>query len=183
VKIIVISCSLHPHSRSYVLARQAVVDLETFGVDVQLYDLRDHALPFCDAVAAHEAPAVQHFTNVIQAADAVLMAVPIYNYAVNATAKNLVELVLDAWNNKLVGFLCAAGGRASYMSVMSLANSLMLDFRCLIVPCFVYATEADFADDRTVKMQIGSADIRNRVTELAETTVRLATALAWVDAQ
>jgi FMN reductase len=38
--------------------------------------------------------------------------------------------------NKVVGFLCAAGGKSSYMSVMRLANSLMLDFRCLIIPHF-----------------------------------------------
>jgi hypothetical protein len=44
--------------------------------------------------------------------------------------------------------ICAAGGGSSYMSVMGLANSLMLDFRCLIIPRFVYAKGDDFASQK-----------------------------------
>ncbi|MDP6500219.1 MAG: hypothetical protein QF847_03295 [Candidatus Marinimicrobia bacterium] len=60
-----------------------------------------------------------------------------YNYDVNAAAKNLLELTGSGWNEKTVGFICNAGGDKSYMSVMSFANSLMLDHRCKIIPCFV----------------------------------------------
>ncbi len=52
----------------------------------------------------------------------------------------MIELAGSAWEDKIVGFLCAAGGMSSYMSVMAYANSLMLDFRCVIIPRFVYAT-------------------------------------------
>ena len=72
---------------------------------------------------------------------AILLATPIYNYDVSAAAKNMVELTGSAWRDKTVGFICAAGGTSSYMSVMGLANSLMLDFRCIILPRFVYATD------------------------------------------
>ena len=41
---------------------------------------------------------------------------------------NLVELTGRLWENKVVGFLCSAGGPGSYMSIMGLANSLMLDY-------------------------------------------------------
>jgi len=177
VNIIVISCSLHPNSRSYVLAQEVVQALRAVHTEASLYDLRDHDLAFCDAVSAHKSPAAQPILTAIREASAVLLAVPIYNYDVNAAAKNLLELGLSAWNGKLVGFLCAAGGRASYMSVMTLANSLMLDFRCLIVPRFVYATGRDFGDDRQETMYIGNADVRERISELATTTVRLARVL------
>ncbi|MEZ4862172.1 MAG: NAD(P)H-dependent oxidoreductase [Caldilineaceae bacterium] len=179
---IVISCSLHPQSRSYVLAYQAVENLRQLGVEAPLYDLRTHPLPFCDAVAAHKRPEAQEIIEAIRGAQTVLMAVPIYNYDVNAAAKNLLELGLRAWNHKLVGFLCSAGGRASYMSVMGFANSLMLDFRCLIVPRFVYATKDDFGDDRQESMYIQSETILARVAELANTTVRLTKALATIEA-
>jgi hypothetical protein len=58
------------------------------------------------------------------------------------------------------------------MSLMPLANSLMLDFRCLIVPRFVYATGGDFADGR-----VTSQKIAGRVAQLASETLRLGTAL------
>jgi len=181
MNIIVISCSLHPQSRSNVLAQQMVSDLATEGVQAELYDLRDYDIDFCDAVTASDKPDARKIISAIDEADAVLMAVPIYNYDVNAAAKNLLEIGLRAWNNKLVGFMCAAGGRASYMSVMIIANSLMLDFRCIIVPRFVYATGDDFADDRTPKMTVSSESVRERITELAQTTVSLNRALQSVD--
>ena len=177
MNILVISCSLHPQSRSYILARQLIQDLHALGASSTLYDLRDLDLPFCDAVSADKTEAAVAIIKAIAEADAILLAVPIYNYDVNAAAKNLLELGMRAWNNKIVGFICAAGGRASYMSVMGLANSLMLDFRCLIVPRFVYATKDDFGDDRLPTMHITSDTIKARLQELAATTVRLATAL------
>ena len=73
------------------------------------------------------------------AASHILFAVPVYNYDVNAVAKNYIELMgEDALGGKTVGFLVSAGGQASYMSIMGFANSLMLDFRCWIVPRFLY---------------------------------------------
>jgi len=77
--------------------------------------------------------------------------------------------------------LCRAGGRSSYMSIMSLANSLMLDFRCFIVPRFVYATGEAFANDRTEEMYLSSAEVKERLHELAEITTRLAGAIESVD--
>ena len=55
----------------------------------------------------------------------------------------------EAWNDEIVGFLCAAGGQSSYMSVIAYANSLILDFRCTIVPRFVFATDNVF-DEKTI---------------------------------
>ena len=75
------------------------------------------------------------------------MAAPVYNYDVSASAKNMIELTGSAWEDKIVGFLCAAGGMSSYMSVMAYANSLMLDFRCVVIPRFVFATGDAFDDE------------------------------------
>jgi FMN reductase len=58
------------------------------------------------------------------------------------------------------------------MSIMSLANSLMLDFRCLIVPRFVYAVGTDFTGD-----EITSAKILERTEELCGEMIRIARAL------
>ena len=75
--------------------------------------------------------------------------------------------------DKIFGFLCAAGGRNSYMSVMSLANSLMLDFRCYIIPKFVYATKNDFKEDKIV-----NSDTKSRIKELGSELIRVSSALS-----
>jgi FMN reductase len=61
------------------------------------------------------------------------------------------------------------------MSIMSLANSLILDFRCLIVPRFVYSIWSDFKDGQMVNEKV-----TERVKQLCAEVVRLATALAPV---
>ena len=78
----------------------------------------------------------------------------------------------DAWSNIIFGFLCAAGGKASYMSVMSLANSLMLDFRCLIIPRFVYTVSDDFTEK-----DITDPKVKTQVKELAKELIRICTVL------
>ena len=129
--------------------------------------------PPCDGAAAYADPNVKKLAELIQQSDAILLASPVYNYDVNAAAKNAVELTGRAWTGKVVGLLLAAGGQGSYMSAMGLAGSLMLDFRCLIVPRFVFATGESFEGD-----QLADDDIQQRVDALVHDTTRIAQALA-----
>src|SRR5262245_61062542 len=109
------------------MAEEIVRDYAGLGAAATLLDLRDYPLPLCDAESAYDDPNVGPLTETIRAARVVIIATPVYNYDANAAAKNLVELTGEAWEDKVVGFLCAAGGQSSYMSVLGLANSLMLD--------------------------------------------------------
>jgi FMN reductase len=176
MKIAVISCSLNAESRSAGLAERLRHTLEERGVGVEWIDLRDLDLPLCDGSSVYSQPRVQQLGRQIAEADAALLVVPIYNYDVNAAAKNMIELTGKAWLNKVVGFACSAGGRGSFMSVMALANSLMLDFRCHIVPRFVYADDGDFDDGGM------SATVAERLEGLATQTAALAEALGGIAA-
>ena len=138
------------------------------GVAAEWVDLRDYPLPMCDGEAAYSDPNVGKLSAKISAARVILVATPIYNFDANAAVKNLVELTGSAWENRIVGFACAAGGALSYMSVMSLANSLMLDFRCVVIPRFVYATGDDFADGK-----IANPELIARLKQLAEAATKL----------
>jgi FMN reductase len=171
MNVLVIGCSLSPGSHSQVMARAAADDLRDRGATVKIVDLREHPIPLHEGKSDRETAGP--IADALRAADAVVLAVPIYNYDVNAAAKNLVEHLGRAFENKLVAFLCAAGGHGSYMSVMGLANSLMLDFRCLIVPRFVYATKPCFSAGRIV-----NDDVRGRIAALCDEVVRLARALS-----
>ena len=170
---LIISSSLNPKSRSRLLALIAFKTLKNMDVSVDWLDLADHSIPLCDGNSTYENSKVKELREKIQNAKGILFAVPIYNYDVNAAAKNLIELTGNAWTNKVVGFLCAAGGKGSYMSVMSLANSLMLDFRCLIIPRFVYSTSEDFEEGEVTDPNVG-----DRVSELAKELDRICMALS-----
>jgi FMN reductase len=169
---LVISCSLRPDSRSRVLARLAYSHLRTMGDEVTYLDLAGYALPLCDDHDCYDHEHTRRVRAEIATATGVVLAAPIYNYDVSAATKNLVELTGEAWTDKVVGFLCAAGGRSSYMSVMGLANSLMLDFRCVILPRFVYATDATFIDGR-----VHDPRVEERIAELTRMLARITGAL------
>ena len=129
-------------------------------------DLRAFNLPLCDGEAAYGHPDVGKCAELISGARVIIAATPVYNFDACAALKNLIELTGDSWEDKVVGFLCAAGGSSSYMSVMGLANSLMLDFRCLIIPRFVYATRNDFAGDK-----VPTEEVKARVARLAQASL------------
>ena len=170
--LLVISSSLHPGSRSRILARACIDHLAELNEAALLVDLAETRLPNCDGATAYGDPNVQTLAAQISDADGILIASPVYNYDVNSVIKNAVELTGRAWTGQVVGLMLTAGGPGSYMSAMGLANSLMLDFRCLIVPRFIYATADAFADDR-----LADDVIQTRLKLLVDETLRLSKAV------
>ena len=169
---LVISCSLRAGSRSRILAQRAHALLLAAGHESTFVDLVDHALPLCDGDRSYDAEHVAELEALIRGAKGVLLGTPVYNYDASAATKNLIELTGRAWTDTVVGFLCAAGGQGSYMSMMSLANSLMLDFRCLVIPRFVYATTEAFTDG-----QVSDPKIDDRIKGLTDALARLSQAM------
>jgi NAD(P)H-dependent FMN reductase len=165
---LIVSGSLRSKSRSRAMAHFLTDCYRSVGIAAQTIDLRGVPLPFCDGEAAYDHQSVFALSKTISEARVVIVATPIYNFDASAALKNLIELTGDSWEDKVVGFLCAAGGPMSYMSVMGLANSLMLDFRCLIIPRIVYATSEDFNDGH-----LSSSEVRERVRELALASTRI----------
>lgn len=165
MSLLIVSCSLNPASKSRELAKLLRAHYVHEEYPCEFIDLADYPLPLCDGEAAYSHPNAKLLLEKTQKAEAIIMALPIYNFGINAAAKNFIELVGDGLTAKVIGFICAAGGQRSYMSVMSLANSLMLDFRCLIVPKFVYLEPSDSPDS-----------IHPRLHELLKTVVALKSA-------
>jgi NAD(P)H-dependent FMN reductase len=173
LRIALVSGSLNPESLSRQMAHHAANSLHSVGADVDFIDLQEVKLPMCDGDTAYSDPEVEKTRSRIEKAAGVLVAAPVYNFYMNAALKNLVELTGSAWEGKVVGFLNAAGGYSSYMAVMSMANSLMLDFRCIIVPRFVYATGSSFRSG-----SVSDRKVAGRIDELATELVRFAKALS-----
>ena len=171
-KYLVISTSGNPLSNSRKMGRVAFASLQNAKVDCEWMDLAELDLPLCDAHACYAHPAARKLAATVEEAKGIIVAAPVYNYDVSASAKNMIELTGSSWEDKIVGFLCAAGGMGGYMSVMAYANSLMLDFRCVIIPRFVYATGDDFDDDGVTQKKV-----RARIEQVAAELIRFTKAL------
>lgn len=154
------------------MARNIVEAFASRSAVAEWIDLRETLLPSCDGGDCYDDPKVIEMSQKIREAESVVLATPIYNYAASASAKNLIELTGSAWQDQIVGFLCAAGGASSYMAIMGLANTLMLDFRSIVVPRFVYAEDAAFNDETIV-----DENLKKRLDELAGAMIYYSNAL------
>lgn len=173
MKYLIISCSLHPRSLSRVLARRLEECLPK--EETVFHDLADAELPLCDGSSAYSHPAVKDLAAKVTAARGIIVASPIYNYDVSAAAKNVIELTGRAWTGKVVGLLCAAGGRGSYMAGMPFLNSLMLDFHTFILPRFIFAPGLVFGDEPMI-----DDELNRRIGELGQELVRVTEALGTI---
>ena len=171
-KHLVVSTSGNPDSNSRRMGRIAFAALEKAEVDCEWLDIDQLELPLCDADTCYTQPAAQRLGATIEKADGIIVATPVYNYDVSAATKNMLELTGSAWEDKIVAFVCAAGGMGSYMSVMAFANSLMLDFRSVIVPRFVYATGDAFSGGK-----LTDGKVQKRIEQVVAELVRFTKAL------
>ena len=153
--ILIIGTSLDPDSRSQQLARVAFQICQTQNINAEVLDLRDYDLPIAGSADSFDSGLVQELEARVSQYHKIIFTVAIYNYDVSAAAKNFLELVGGSWlEGAVIGFICTAGGKNSYMSVMGFANSLMLDFRAWIAPRFVYALKADDLRGQELKTRI-----------------------------
>ncbi len=158
--ILIIGTSLDPDSRSQVLARVALEVCKVQNINAEVLDLRDYDLPIAGAADSFDSSIVTELTARVSKYRKIIFTVAIYNYDVSAAAKNFIELVGDTWlEGAVVGFICTAGGKNSYMSVMGFANSLMLDFRAWIAPRFVYVVKNE---------DLHGAEITSRIESLVQ---------------
>ena len=157
---LIVSCSLNKNSKSKILANYAST---LYNQEVKFLDLQTMELPCCDGASCYDNPKVKELSNLVKESKSIIIASPIYMYDLNSAAKNFMELTGRAWTKKVVGFICAAGGKGSYMSVTSYMNSLMLDFRCSVVPRFVYTDRSGFDENYNIK-----SNIKERIKELVD---------------
>lgn len=162
--ILIVATSLDPDSRSQLLARIALEEARTLNLNAELLDLRELELPMAGSAGSWDDKRVKALKKRVHGFRRFVFCVPIYNYDINAAAKNFLELIgAKSLEGAVVGFICAAGGRASYMSVMGFANALMLDFRVWVVPRFVYVVDSDWNGAALEK-----TDHLGRIRELLE---------------
>lgn len=163
--LLIVSCSLNPASKSRQMATLLKNHYLHEDTPCEFVDLADYDLPHCDGDTAFNHPHTKILLEKAQKAQSVILALPIYNFGISAAAKNFIELAGTGLQGKVIGFICSAGGPRSYMSIMNLANSLMLDFGCLIVPKFVYLDPSNGSID--------NPDIHKRLHTLLQTVVSL----------
>jgi len=173
----VINANLAPGGKTAHLAETVSALFSGAGHGTRLFSLSEWDLPACDGGLCYKNEKTIALTAELAKADALVLVAPIYNFDLNAAAKNLIELTGYSWKGKAVGLVCTAGAEKSYLSPLGFMNSLSTDYRCLVSPRYVYVTRADFSSDNTLPEDGG---IRRRLAFLAKELPILAEAAARI---
>ena len=170
MSVLIVTTALRAGSKTSVIAHSVRAAFEPLGTPASVMDLATTPLPMCDGGACYQDRGAIAATEKVRAAKAVILCFPVYNHQANAAAKNFVEVTNDGWNGKVIGLVANGGTDRSYLAPLSLANSMMVDHRCIVVPRFVFVTPANFASDGSLPT---GGEIVGRFTELAREVVHL----------
>ena len=113
VKIVGIAGSLRPESYSQQALKLAAQRVEALGAEVEILDLRQMKLPFCDGEDNYsDYPDVEKLRNQVKSADGLILATPEYHGGVSGVLKNALDLMsFEHLSDKVTGLISVLGGQ------------------------------------------------------------------------
>ncbi|MBW4650264.1 MAG: NAD(P)H-dependent oxidoreductase [Kastovskya adunca ATA6-11-RM4] len=115
VKIVGIGGSLRPNSSSYKALNLAIQRVEALGADVEILDLRQMKLPFCDGGDEYpDYPDVARLQDTVKKADGLILSTPEYHGGVSGVLKNALDLMgFEHLSGKVTGLISVLGGQSN----------------------------------------------------------------------
>ncbi|MGB3613200.1 MAG: NADPH-dependent FMN reductase [Elainellaceae cyanobacterium] len=112
-KIVGIGGSLRSASHSMQALHLALERAKALGAEVELLDLREMTLPFCDGGEDYpDYPDVAVLQNTVKQADGLILATPEYHGSVSGVIKNALDLMsFDELSGKVTGLISVLGGQ------------------------------------------------------------------------
>ncbi len=115
VKIVGITGSLRTDSYSALALQQAINRVQALGAEVEILDLREMNLPFCDGGSEYpDYPDVEVLRETVKAADGLILATPEYHGSVSGVIKNALDLMsFEHLSGKVTGVISVLGGQSN----------------------------------------------------------------------
>jgi FMN reductase len=115
VKIVGIAGSLRPDSYSQIALAVAAQKVRDLGADVEILDLRQMQLPFCNGGTEYpQYPDVKRLQDTVANADGLILVSPEYHGSVSGVLKNTLDLMsFDQLSGKVTGFITILGGQSN----------------------------------------------------------------------
>ena len=122
VKIVGIIGSLRTDSYSALALEQAIARVKALNAEVEILDLRNMTLPFCDGGTEYpDYPDVEVLRDTVKAADGLILATPEYHGSVSGVLKNALDLMsFEHLSGKVVGGISVLGGQPNSNALNSL---------------------------------------------------------------
>ena len=113
VKIVGIGGSLRTESYSMQALHIAAERASALGAEVQVLDLKEMTLPFCDGGSDYpDYPDVEVLQTAVKTADALILSTPEYHGSISGVIKNALDLMgFEELGGKVTGFISVLGGQ------------------------------------------------------------------------
>ncbi|BAU08604.1 NADPH-dependent FMN reductase [Fischerella major NIES-592] len=113
VKIVGIGGSLRADSYSQIALRLAAQRVEALDAEVEILDLREMQLPFCNGEQEYpDYPDVQKLQHAVSRADGLILATPEYHGSISGVLKNALDLMsFEQLSGKVTGLISVLGGQ------------------------------------------------------------------------
>gem|GEM_PF-731699 len=163
--VIVVQASLSTYSHTEIVANAMLQMLLASGIQAHWLNLKTLDLPFCDGrKLAEYPPQVRQIYHQLEAADAYVLAYPIYNYSFSGVLKNFLDLFSHAMDSKAVGLISNGystrawnQGSGELMKSLALHNQIQT-----LMPC-VSTAQRDFTHGK-----LTNAAVLDDLRQLAE---------------
>lgn len=171
VKIVGIIGSLRDDSYSAMALKQAVDRVEALGAAVEILDLREMQLPFCNGGDRYPGyPDVEKLREKVKAADGLILATPEYHGSVSGVLKNALDLMsFEHLSGKVTGMISVLGGQSNSNAL----NDLRVILRWVhgwVIPEQIAVGQAWQAFDKSGKLT--DEKLSQRFDGFAESLVR-----------
>jgi FMN reductase len=126
VKIIGIAGSLRSASHSHQALAEAARRVQALGAEVEIVDLRQLNLPFCDGGDDYSGyPDVAKLQAAVKSADGLILVTPEYHGSVSGVLKNALDLLgFDELGGKVSGVISVLGGQPNSNALNDLRTIL-----------------------------------------------------------
>lgn len=148
---LIISSSLSPNSRSWILCSHVAKLLSENEVNVTLVDARTMELHPCHKELT---PSMEDLQEKVRQADNIILGMGVHCYSMNDALKIIFDTCMKEAEGKFFGVLCAAGGERSYLATQHVTQICMNEWRMMQLPRIVYATGKDFHGQDIVSQEI-----------------------------
>jgi len=115
VKIVGIAGSLRSDSYSQQALRVAAERVKSLGAEVEILDLRQMNLPFCDGGDEYPGyPDVERLRQAVLKADGIILVTPEYHGSLSGVLKNALDLMgFEHFSGKVTGLMSVLGGQSN----------------------------------------------------------------------
>ena len=121
-------------------------------VEVELLDLRNYNLQFCDGRKIED---YNEDTRVaikkVMEADFYLIGSPVFNCSIPAPLKNLIDLIPpEVFRKKVMGLMANSGTFQHYLMIENQLKPIMSYFRAYVAPSYVYVHASHYNDQNEI---------------------------------